>query len=73
MSKPIPGGKPVPTKKLDKAIKFAAAGAVGEVTRINANIRVELHRKLKAHAAVNGRTMGELIEEWIEGLPNIRG
>lgn len=65
-------GKPIP-KKLDKALKFAAAGAEGEVTRINANIKVELHRKLKAYAAMNGRTMGELIEEWIEGLPNIRG
>ena len=36
--------------------------------RLNATVRVSLHRKLKSRAALEGRTMGELIEEWIEGL-----
>ena len=70
MSKPaLPSSmaKPKPSTKTSQALQFAE-GDKGDTTRLNANIRVELHRKLKARAAIEGRTIGELIEEWIEGL-----
>lgn len=35
--------------------------------RLTANIRGELHLKLKIRAAQERTTVGELIEQWIEG------
>jgi hypothetical protein len=35
--------------------------------RLTANIRQDLHLKLKIRAATERTTVGELIEEWIEG------
>lgn len=40
--------------------------------RVNASVRADLHRKLKARAALEGKSVLEMIEEWIEGLPDIR-
>lgn len=71
MSKPaLPStmSKPKPASKTSQALQFAENSKQGETTRLNANIRVELHRALKARAAMEGRTIGELIEEWIEGF-----
>lgn len=70
MSKPaLPSSmaKPKPASKTSQALQFAE-GDKGDTTRLNANIRVELHRALKARAAIEGRTIGDLIEEWIEGF-----
>lgn len=36
-------------------------------TRLNANIKLELHTALKVRAATEGTTIGALIEEWING------
>ncbi len=59
--------KPKPASKTSQAPKFAE-GEKSDTTRLNANIRVELHQALKARAAIEGRTIGNLIEEWIEGF-----
>jgi hypothetical protein len=70
MSKPaLPASmsKPKPASKTSQALQFAE-GNKADTTRLNANIRVELHRALKARAAMEGRTIGDLIEEWIEGF-----
>ena len=40
---------------------------VGDV-RLTANIREDLHMKLKIRAAKERTTVGELIERWIESL-----
>lgn len=40
---------------------------VGDV-RLTANIREDLHMKLKIRAARERTTVGELIERWIESL-----
>ncbi len=58
---------PVQASKAAAALAFAPQ-AGGKVTRLNANIKIELHRALKARAAIEGRTIGDLIEEWIEGF-----
>ena len=36
-----------------------------QTTRLNANIKIELHKALKVRAATEGTTIGALIEEWI--------
>lgn len=41
----------------------------GSRVRINADIREELHRTLKAHAALRGLTVVDMIEEWVAQLP----
>lgn len=46
-----------------------AAEQDGEkLARLNANIKADLHRKLKMKAAAEGVTMGDLIEAWIKSL-----
>ena len=70
-------GKPVlPTTSsntAEAAIAFAEAGAQVKqakadipTTRLNANIPVELHRALKIRAASEGKTIGQLVEDWIK-------
>jgi len=39
-----------------------------QTTRLNANIKIELHTALKIKAATEGTTIGALIEEWISSL-----
>ena len=39
-----------------------------KTTRLNANIKIELHTALKIKAATEGTTIGALIEEWIVSL-----
>lgn len=72
--------KPIPkTNTAAAALAFAEGGAAQqakseppapkpETVRLNANIPAELHRKLKMKAAREGTTIGELIEQWIQGL-----
>ena len=37
--------------------------------RLTANIRADLHLKLKIRAAEGRTTVGDLIEEWVESWP----
>lgn len=60
--------KPAPIQASKAAAALTFAQSEGKTTRLNANIRVKLHRALKARAAIEGRTIGDLIEEWIEGF-----
>jgi len=50
-----------------RSAKQSGQVPVGDV-RITANIREDLHLKLKIRAAEERTTIGELIEKWIEGL-----
>lgn len=63
----------VSKKASEAALAFAEAGvkikpAKAEIptTRLNANIPVRLHRALKMRAAAEGKSIGELVEEWIQ-------
>ncbi len=63
--------KPVLANKSEAALRFAegrqSKPEVAATTRLNANIKVELHRALKMRAAAERTTIGNLIEEWIKG------
>ena len=75
MSKPTTLAKPTLGGKTTSAaaLEFAEAGAKVKpakaeipTTRLNANIPVRLHRALKMRAAAEGKSIGELVEEWIQ-------
>jgi len=51
--------------KAEAVLAFASQKSEGETARLNANIKVELHKALKVRAATEGTTIGNLIEEWI--------
>ncbi|MDB9844804.1 hypothetical protein OAC30_00450 [Burkholderiaceae bacterium] len=55
---------PVQATKAAAALAFAKPD-IDKTTRLNANIKVELHTALKVRAATEGTTIGALIEEWI--------
>ena len=57
---------PVQPSKAAAALAFAKPEA-DKTTRLNANIKVEMHTALKVRAATEGTTIGALIEEWIKG------
>ena len=59
--------KPAPVQATKAAAALAFAQPEGQTTRLNANIKVELHTALKVRAATEGTTIGALIEEWIKG------
>ncbi len=66
MSKPMPTSviKPTMASKSEVALAFAKPEKE-KTTRLNANIKVELHTALKVRAATEGTSIGALIEEWI--------
>ena len=57
--------KPAPIQVSKAATALAFAHPEGLTTRLNANVKVELHTALKVRAATEGTTIGALIEEWI--------
>ena len=61
-------GKGPATVKAGKAASGPRSGLVptGDV-RLTANIRGDLHLKLKIRAAQERTTVGELIERWVDG------
>lgn len=63
-------GKPAATPKAESPATGQKSGLVpdGDV-RLTANIRADLHLKLKIEAAKRRTTVGELIEQMIERLP----
>jgi hypothetical protein len=59
--------KPAPVQASKAAAALAFAQPEGRTTRLNANIKLELHTALKVRAATVGTTIGALIEEWVKG------
>lgn len=61
-----------PTLDTSKALEFAVSKKSGSSqspvgdTRLAANIRKDLHSRLKIHAAKTNTTIGELLEDLIE-------
>jgi hypothetical protein len=65
-----PGLKTGAVRKPAEHRRLAGRGLSGQVpegdVRLTANIRADLHLKLKIRAAEQRTTVGELIEQWIE-------
>lgn len=54
------------TKRASGKAKVSGQVPEGDV-RLTVNIREDLHQRLKIRAVEQRTTVGELIEEWIEG------
>jgi hypothetical protein len=61
-----PAGRGAPRKEEAKPAKAAPGPVPAGDVRLTANIREELHLKLKIAAATRRTTIGELIEELVE-------
>lgn len=68
----VEGDKPAAQRPASTLASHEAVGKSGQVpvgdVRLTANIREDLHMKLKIRAARERTTVGELIERWIESL-----
>lgn len=62
-----PAAQPAASTAAQPAGSKSGLVPVGDV-RLTANIREDLHMKLKIRAARERTTVGELIERWIESL-----
>ena len=72
--------KPVPDTDEKTAREFASSkhGSSGKVpsgdVRLTANVRKELHLRLKIESAKRRKPVGEIIEEWIRAnTPEVEG
>ena len=82
--KPTPSiSKPVASDAMEAAREFASSksskwGSSGKVpsgdVRLTANVRKELHLRLKIESAKLRKPVGEIIEEWIKAnTPELEG
>ena len=69
MSKPatLSAGRPSTDKK--KAAILASLADESGTKRVNFQLSAELHMKLKIHAVRQGKTITDLLTEYVERLP----
>lgn len=58
-----------PSARSNKAATLASLSDETEMKRVNFQISAEQHRKLKVYAAKRGRTIKELLTEYVDALP----
>lgn len=51
-----------------KAANLASMADTPQMKRINFDVTAEVHRKLKIYAAEQGRSIKELLSEYVDGL-----
>jgi hypothetical protein len=60
-----------PSARDDKAKTLASlADDVGGMKRVNFELSADQHTKLKIHAAKQGKTIKDLLTEYVESLPS---
>jgi len=60
-----------PSARDDKAKTLASlADDVGGMKRVNFELSADQHTKLKIHAARQGKTIKDLLTEYVESLPS---
>jgi hypothetical protein len=58
-----------PSARTSKSTTLARFIDVGPTKRINFDVSIEEHRRLKIYAAQEGKTVRELMTEYVRGLP----
>lgn len=58
------------TDKARAATLASLADDAGSMKRVNFELSAEQHAKLKIHAAKTGRSIKELLTEYVAGLPD---
>lgn len=59
-----------PSAKTNKAATLASLADKATTKRVNFDLSAEQHTKLKVYAAKQGKTVKELLTEFVEQLPN---
>lgn len=59
-----------PSARINKATTLASLADKVETKRVNFDLSTEQHTKLKVYAAKQGRTVKELLTDFVEQLPN---
>ncbi|WP_022967650.1 plasmid partition protein ParG [Denitrificimonas caeni] len=67
MSRLLNAGRP--SARQDAKSKFADLANLEEQRRVNFNISLEMHSKLKIYAAKKGLTITQVLTDFIESLP----
>lgn len=58
-----------PSARQDAKSKFADLAGLEEQRRVNFNLPLEMHSKLKIYAAKKGLTITQVLTDFIESLP----
>ena len=58
-----------PSARNDKAVTLASLADEASTKRVNFELSAEQHMKLKIHAAKQGKTIKELLTEYVSSLP----
>ncbi len=67
MSRLLNAGRP--SARQGVGSKFAELAVLEEQRRVNFNIPLELHSRLKIHAAKKGLTITQVLTDFIKSLP----
>lgn len=59
-----------PSAKSNKAATLASLADKAATKRVNFDLSAEQHTKLKVYAAKQGKTVKELLTDYVEQLPN---
>lgn len=59
-----------PSAKTNKAATLASLADKAATKRVNFDLSAEQHTKLKVYAAKQGKTVKELLTDFVEQLPN---
>jgi len=59
-----------PSAKSSKAATLASLSDSGEMKRVNFDLPADQHAKLKVYAARQGKSIKELLTEYVAGLPD---
>jgi hypothetical protein len=59
-----------PSARSNKTATLASLSDETEMKRVNFQVSAEQHRKLKVYAAKRGRTIRELMTEYVTALPD---
>ena len=67
MSRLLNAGRP--SARQDAKYKFSDLAGIEEQRRVNFNLPLEMHSKLKIYAAKQGLTITQVLTDFIESMP----
>lgn len=65
----LSAGRPSTRSDKAKAATLASLADDGEMKRVNFELSTELHTKLKVYATKNGKSIKDLLTEYVASLP----
>lgn len=65
----LSAGRPSARTDKSRAATLASLASDGEMKRVNFDLSTELHTKLKIHATKQGKSIKDLLTEYVVDLP----